>query len=223
MTTVRDGTKGLALRQELRALVDKGAIEPIEPCSLNSGFYSTYFIIPKKGGGLRPILDLRSLNKYCKALKFHMLRTADVLQAIRKDIWFMKIDLKDAFFHIPIAPLHQQFLRFAFEGRAYQFRVLPFGISLAPRIFTRFVVAALAPLQKKRYAHSLVPGQWVGSVSDRNRLIQGPSSVVTARLGLRVIHKKSTLTPLIETIPDVDQQAGVGSREQQAQAGVFSV
>ncbi len=28
-----------------------------------SGFYSPYFIIPKKGGGLRPILDLLVLNR----------------------------------------------------------------------------------------------------------------------------------------------------------------
>ena len=78
-----------------------------------------------------------------------MLRTADVLQAIGKDVWFTKIDLKDAYFHIPIAPHHRQFLRFAFKGRAYQFRSFrSFGISLAPQISTRFVAAALPPLQE---------------------------------------------------------------------------
>ncbi|XP_061590634.1 uncharacterized protein LOC133456195 [Cololabis saira] len=42
---------------------------------------------------------------------------------------------------------HQRFLRFAYQDRHYQFRVLPFGLSLSPRVFTRCVAAALAPLQ----------------------------------------------------------------------------
>ncbi len=34
-------------------------------------FYSTYFIVPKKGGGLRPILDLRVLNQALNKLPFN--------------------------------------------------------------------------------------------------------------------------------------------------------
>ena len=64
-----------------------------------------------------------------------MLRTADVLQGIKQGDWLTTIDLKDAYF-TSLSHLGKQFLRFAFEGRAYQFCVLPFGISLAPRVFT---------------------------------------------------------------------------------------
>ena len=42
---------------------------------------------------------------------------------------------------------HRQFLRFAFRGRHFQFRVLPFGLSLSPRVFTSCFAAALLPLQ----------------------------------------------------------------------------
>ncbi|KAE8293755.1 hypothetical protein D5F01_LYC06688 [Larimichthys crocea] len=52
-----------------------------------------------------------------------MLRTADVLQVVSEGDWFTSIDLKDAYFHVPIAHHHRQFLRFAFKGQAYQFRV----------------------------------------------------------------------------------------------------
>ncbi|MEQ2315215.1 hypothetical protein AMECASPLE_019815 [Ameca splendens] len=38
-------------------------------------------------------------------------------------------------------------LRGLFHGRHFQFRVLPFGLSLSPRVFTRFVAAALSSLQ----------------------------------------------------------------------------
>ncbi len=42
------------------------------------------------------------------------------------------IDLKDAYFHFSILLRHRPFLRFAFEGRAWQYRVLPFRLSCLP-------------------------------------------------------------------------------------------
>ncbi len=58
------------------------------------------------------------------------------------------IDLKDAYFHVSILPRHRPFLWFAFEGRAWQYRVLPFGLSLSPRVFTKVVEGALTPLRE---------------------------------------------------------------------------
>ncbi len=43
----------------------------------------------------------------------------------------------------------QPFLRFAFEGRAYQYKVLPFGLSLSPCVFTKVLEAALVPLREQ--------------------------------------------------------------------------
>ncbi len=60
----------------------------------------------------------------------------------------MSLNLKDAYFHIQVAPHHRRFLRFAFEWMACQYKVLPFGLSLAPRTFTRCMDAALSPLQQ---------------------------------------------------------------------------
>ncbi|KAL0200123.1 hypothetical protein M9458_003310, partial [Cirrhinus mrigala] len=60
-------------------------------------------------GGLRPILDLHILNR--------MLTVKRILSCIRHQDWFAAIDLKDAYFHVSILPLHRPFLRVAFEGR----------------------------------------------------------------------------------------------------------
>ncbi len=46
------------------------------------------------------------------------------------------------------SPHHRRFLRFAFEGVAYQYKALPFGLSLATRTFTRCMDAALSPLRQ---------------------------------------------------------------------------
>ncbi len=125
------------LREEIAVLLAKDAIEPVPPAEMRQGFYSPYFIIPKKGGGLRPILDLRVLNRALHKLPFKMLTHRRMIKCIQPQDWFAAIDLKDVYFHVSILPRHRPFLRFAFEGRAWQYRVLPFGLSLSPRVFTK--------------------------------------------------------------------------------------
>ncbi len=111
----------------IAVLLAKDAIEPVPPAEMKSGFYSPYFILPKKSGGLRPILDLRVLNRALHKLLFRMLMQKHIFQCIRPFDWFAAIDLKDAYFHVSISPQHRPFFHFAFEGRAYQYKVLPFG------------------------------------------------------------------------------------------------
>ncbi len=48
----------LVMEQEVKALLEKGAIEYVPHSNRETGFYTRYFIVPKKHGGLRPILDL---------------------------------------------------------------------------------------------------------------------------------------------------------------------
>ncbi len=60
-------------------------------------------------------------------------------------LWTWK---RTRYFHIQIAPHHRWFLRFAFKGVAYQYTVLPFGLSLAPRTFTKCMNAAFSPLRQ---------------------------------------------------------------------------
>ena len=47
------------------------------------------------------------------------------------------IDLKDAYFQIPVHPKSRLYLRFCLEGRVYQFHTLCFSLSMAPQEFTR--------------------------------------------------------------------------------------
>ncbi len=137
------------LRAEIAVLLAKDAIELVPPADMRSGFYSPYFIVPKKSGGLRPILDLRVLNRSLHKLPFKMLTQKRIFECIRPWDWFAAIDLKDAYFHVSILPRHRPFLRFAFEGRAYQYKVLPSGLALSPRVFTKVVEGALVPMREQ--------------------------------------------------------------------------
>ncbi|XP_046579366.1 probable ATP-dependent RNA helicase DHX37 [Haliotis rubra] len=54
--------KADVLRAEVQALLDKAAIEVVPRGQENLGVYSTYFLVTKKDGGFRPILNLKGLN-----------------------------------------------------------------------------------------------------------------------------------------------------------------
>ncbi len=182
---------------EIAVLLAKDAIEPVPPADMRSGFYSPYFIVPKKSGGLRPILDLRVLNRALHKLPFRMLTQKRIFGCVRPLDWFAAIDLKDAYFHVSILPRHRPFLRFAFEGRAYQYKVLPFGLSLSPRVFTKVAEAALVPLRERGVRILNYLDDWLILAQSREQLRAHKDLVLRhlSQLGLRVNWEKSKLVP----------------------------
>ncbi len=186
------------LREEIAVLLAKDAIEPVPPAEMRQGFYSPYFIVPKKGGGLRPILDLRVLNRALHKLPFKMLTHRRMIKCIQPQDWFAAIDLKDAYFHVSILPRRRPFQRFAFEGRAWQYRVLPFGLSLSPRVFTKVVEGALTPLREVGVRILNYLDDWLILAQSREQLGDHRDLVLRhlSQLGLRVNWEKSKLSPV---------------------------
>ncbi|KAI2648082.1 ORF V: Enzymatic polyprotein [Labeo rohita] len=197
-TSVCSDADASVLRAEIAVLLAKDAIEPVPPAEMKSGFYSPYFIVPKKSGGLRPILDLRVLNRSLLRLPFKMLTAKRILSCVRHQDWFAAIDLKDAYFHVSILPRHRPFLRFAFEGRAYQYKVLPFGLSLSPRVFTKVAEGALNPLWRKGIRILNYLDDWLIMAHSRDQLCEHRDLVLQhlSHLGLRVNREKSKLSPV---------------------------
>ncbi|KAI2657222.1 Transposon Ty3-G Gag-Pol polyprotein [Labeo rohita] len=122
------GENAAVLRAEI-AVKDFG-----EGCDRNCPL-SPYFIVPKKGGGLRQILYLRVLSRALHKLPFKMLTLKHILTCVRVQDWFVAIDLKDAYFHVSILP-RQAIPAICLQRSAYQYKVLLFGLSLSPRVFT---------------------------------------------------------------------------------------
>ena len=58
------------------------------------------------------------------------------------------MDLKHAYFMIPIQQQDWQFLRFSTEGLDYQFTCLPFSLSCAPWVFTKTLKPVLTLLRE---------------------------------------------------------------------------
>ena len=132
------------LLNEVKEMLEKGAVVPVPSDSL--GFRSRLFLVRKRNGDWRPVINLRPLNLFLRKEKFKMETQRSIRASLKKGEWAVSIDLKDAYFHIPIAKEAQKYLLFQVGGQTYKFVALPFGLSSAPREFTRVVtvVAHLA-------------------------------------------------------------------------------
>ncbi|XP_067664507.1 uncharacterized protein [Haliotis asinina] len=59
------------------------------------------------------------------------------------------IDLRDAYYSVPIAEEHRKFLRFEWQGILYEYTCLPNGLACAPRRFTKLLKPAYATLRQQ--------------------------------------------------------------------------
>ena len=123
--------RALALREEIAKMLLKGALEPVDQPSL--GFYSRLFLAEKVTGGWQPIICLSVLNSFVTLTKFQMQVVVSVLGSIRKGDWMFLIDLKNAYFQIPVLPESWPYLRFSLERRVYQFHALCLVCPLPPK------------------------------------------------------------------------------------------
>ncbi len=202
LTVVNSAAKASVLQQELSSLLQKGAIEEVPQSEVERGFFSRYFLVPKRDGGLRPILDLRRLNLSLYKGKYKMLTMRTIMSQVQEGDWFVTIDLEDAYFHIQVVHRHRRFLRFAFGGKAYQYKVLPFGLALAPRTFTKCMDAALAPLRLQGIRVLNYLDDWLILAHSRE-LVSRHRDIVLGHihsLGLRMNAKKSVLLPSQRTV-----------------------
>ena len=61
------------------------------------------------------------------------------------------VDLKDAFYTVPIHPDHQKFLKFKWQKHCYAFRGMSNGYSEAMRVFTKLLKPPFSTLKSHGY------------------------------------------------------------------------
>jgi hypothetical protein len=62
-----------------------------------------------------------------------------VKDLVQEGYWLVKLDLKDAYFSIPIRKDFRKFLQCKWENQIWEFTCLPFGISVVPLVFTKIL------------------------------------------------------------------------------------
>ena len=133
--------------KEIQSMIQKGALREVQP--VEGQYLSTIFVRPKREmNKFRPIINLKQLNTHMPYRHFKMEGMKDVIDLLNQGDYMMKIDLKDAYWHIPIHPSSQKYLRFQWKEKLYEMLVLAFGVGPGPRIFTKLLKVPLTILRR---------------------------------------------------------------------------
>ena len=108
------------------------------------------------------------------------------------------IDLKDAYYSIPIAEEHQKYLKFIWRDQLYAFTSLSMGLTSSPRIFTKVLKPVLSYF-RSQFGHTCL-----GYIDDSFYLEDGYTECEEATLhtiqlfvslGFRIHPGKSVIIP----------------------------
>ena len=128
---------------EIARLVASGAVEIVgfgvqKPAALK--IISKIRLAPKKGPKkYRLVINMRPLNAACRirSCKYEGLSTA--LKMLQPGWWMMSLDLKEGYFHVGVHPDCQAYMGFFWRNKWYRYKVIPFGFSHSPWVFTKVI------------------------------------------------------------------------------------
>lgn len=129
-------------------LIQQGAVIQCTNTNVKDQFLSKIFLADKPNGKKRFILNLKPLNKVLFSPHFKMENFQTVSRLLRKNDFMTSIDLKDAYFLVPIHSSDRKYLRFSFSGKIFEFTCMPFGLSSAPYTFTKLLKPVMEFLRR---------------------------------------------------------------------------
>ena len=132
---------------EIESLLKKGVV--VESYHEPGEYISLIFVTEKSDGGYRLILNLKKLNKLAEYKKFKMETISIMLCLIRPNCFMTKVDIKDAYYSIPVLEEHQKLLKFLHKNVLYKITALPNGYTEGPRKFTKALKQPLSNIRKQ--------------------------------------------------------------------------
>uniref|UniRef100_A0A914YL49 Reverse transcriptase domain-containing protein n=1 Tax=Panagrolaimus superbus TaxID=310955 RepID=A0A914YL49_9BILA len=181
------------IKAEIISLLEKDAIEECK----TADWLSTVFSVPKKDGGMRPVINLRGLNEFMVTPHFKMESLLLVKDLLEENYYMVKLDLKDAYFGIPIAVEHRPYLAFRAFGKTYRFKALPFGLAPAPSVYTRVIKPVAAFFRARGILLIVYLDDWFFLAKTKQKLLVdlGFVRATFMALGLMINESKSQLIP----------------------------
>ena len=182
--------------KEIEDMIRKKAVVRTE----ERGFVSNVFIIPKKSGGSRPVINLKRLNTFIVYRHFKMEGVNLIKHIVCTNDWMAKLDLKDAYFSVPIHKEDHRFLQFKWKNSLFQFVCLPFGLSSAPWAFTKLMKPVVAYLRQQGIRLIIYLDDILVLNQSKERLVEQLAVVsnLLVSLGFVLNQEKSQSTPAQE-------------------------
>lgn len=193
--------ENIKMQAAIDNLTNLGAITICHPS--HDQYVSPIFLVPKSNGGDRFILNLKSLNKFIQKSHFKMEDYRTASNIIPQDGFLATIDLKESYLLLPISQSHRKYLRFEFQPNnaktinVYEFTSMPYGLSVAPRVFTKVMKEVISYLRNLGFQSVLylddilcIGDSFIECVDNVNKTLE-----LLGCLGFIVNFEKSSLQP----------------------------
>ena len=148
------------------------------------------------------ILNLKQLNEYIVYHHFKMDGLQAAVELMKPGCFMASIDLKYAFYSVPVHRAFQKYLKFKFKGMLYQYTCLPNGLSSAPCLFTKLMKPVCAELRKHGHTNlgyiddSLLLGDTTAECHNNVQATEG----LMGSLGFIPHQEKSVFSPKQKTV-----------------------
>lgn len=183
------------IENEILKLLKKGVIR--EAPNTTGQILSNIFLRPKKDGTYRLILNLKHFNHSVSHHHFKMDSLHTIMKLMTRNCYMASIDLKDAYYSVPVNVEHRKFLRFCWKKQVYEFTCLPNGLSCAPRIFTKLLKPPLSRLhQQGHISMAYLDDIYLQGQNFQECLVNVVDTIVLlSRLGFVIHPEKSCFIP----------------------------
>ena len=162
----------LQINSEIKEMLRKGAIQKLK--SEPGKFLSNLFLVNKKDGGHRPVINRKFLNSFIPYQYFKMEGMHLIKDLLQEHDFLIKIDLKDAYFGIPLDKSSRKYIRFQWEGSLYEFLCLCFGLGSSPSDFHKTSEDPNCLIKEDQCKHNKIFGHVSNSLNvERNFASKG--------------------------------------------------
>ena len=152
--------------------------------TIKGEFVSNLFLVKKKDGGQRPVINLKQLNACISYCHFKVEGLQNLKYMLQKGGYMCKLDLKDAYFSVPLEKDSK----------------ICFDLGPAPRIFTKLVKVPMTILRKIHIKIIIYLDDMLLIGHSLEDIVMSRDTVIFLLQHLRFVinWKKSVLTPVQE-------------------------
>ena len=126
-----------------RSEVEKQVAEMLEQGVItesNSEWNSPLFLVPKRDGTFRPVIDFRKVNMVTEDDRHPLPVLRDILTSLGKgNVVFSTIDLLSGYWQVPLSQESQKITAFSTPNGHYHYLKMAFGLKGAPITFARMM------------------------------------------------------------------------------------
>ena len=178
-----------------------GAVKVVDPQT--SKFLVPWFVISKVEGDQvkdRLICDCRKINQFLSPRPFRLDHLQNIFPYLRKGQWAAKIDLKDAYFHLPLGEELRPYVHLQVGSEIWEFQAACFGLSTLPQKFMS-LMRTFEKIWRKRGIMCYIYLDDILVVGSTPQQVQKDLNFMVDTLvqsGMKINLKKSILSPTQE-------------------------